>query len=51
MLFGMGIIVDDAIVVIENTHRIFDNGKVPILKAAKMAAGEVFLPYWRAPPR
>jgi multidrug efflux pump len=37
-------VVDDAIVVIENTHRIFDNGKVPIKEAAKMAAGEVFLP-------
>jgi multidrug efflux pump len=35
---------DDAIVVIENTHRVFDNGKVPIRKAAKIAAGEVFLP-------
>ena len=43
-LLGLGIVVDDAIVVIENTHRIFDNGKVPIVKAAKMAAGEVFLP-------
>lgn len=44
LLFGLGIIVDDAIVVIENTHRIFNNGKVPILKATKMAAGEVFIP-------
>ncbi len=43
-LLALGIVVDDAIVVIENTHRIFDNGKVPIQKAAKMAAGEVFLP-------
>jgi len=43
-LLGLGIVVDDAIVVIENTHRIFDNGKVPIVSAAKMAAGEVFLP-------
>jgi len=43
-LLGLGIVVDDAIVVIENTHRIFDNGKVPIVKAAKMAAGEVFVP-------
>lgn len=43
-LLGLGIVVDDAIVVIENTHRIFDNGKVPIVKAAKAAAGEVFLP-------
>ncbi len=44
LLFGLGIIVDDAIVVIENTHRIFNNGKVPIVRAAKMAAGEVFAP-------
>ncbi|MHB1176991.1 MAG: efflux RND transporter permease subunit, partial [Daejeonella sp.] len=43
-LLGLGIVVDDAIVVIENTHRIFDNGKVPIVKAAKTAAAEVFLP-------
>jgi len=43
-LLALGIVVDDAIVVIENTHRIFDNGKVPIKRAAKMAAGEVFLP-------
>ena len=44
LLFGLGIIVDDAIVVIENTHRIFNNGKMPIVKSAKMAAGEVFAP-------
>ena len=43
-LLAVGIVVDDAIVVIENTHRIFDNGKVPIVKAAKMATGEIFLP-------
>lgn len=43
-LLALGIVVDDAIVVIENTHRIFKNGKVPIVKAAKTAAGEVFLP-------
>lgn len=43
-LLGLGIVVDDAIVVIENTHRIFDNGKVPIKVAAKKAAGEIFLP-------
>lgn len=43
-LLALGIVVDDAIVVIENTHRIFDNGKVPIIKAAKMATGEIFLP-------
>jgi multidrug efflux pump len=44
LLFGLGIIVDDAIVVIENTHRIYNNGKVPIVRAAKEAAGEVFVP-------
>ncbi|MBL0133004.1 MAG: efflux RND transporter permease subunit [Chitinophagaceae bacterium] len=44
LLFGLGIIVDDAIVVIENTHRIFGNGKIPIKTAAKTAAGEVFAP-------
>ncbi|MFI5218389.1 MAG: efflux RND transporter permease subunit [Bacteroidia bacterium] len=43
-LLALGIVVDDAIVVIENTHRIFANGKVPIAVAAKRAAGEVFLP-------
>jgi multidrug efflux pump len=43
-LLALGIVVDDAIVVIENTHRIFDNGKVPIKKAAKAATGEIFLP-------
>lgn len=46
LLFGLGIIVDDAIVVIENTHRIFmeQKGKVSTFTAAKMAAGEVFIP-------
>ena len=46
LLFGLGIIVDDAIVVIENTHRIFvqGNGKLNVSTAAKMAAGEVFVP-------
>jgi len=43
-LLALGIVVDDAIVVIENTHRLFDNGKRDIKSAAKMAAGEVFLP-------
>ena len=46
LLFGLGIIVDDAIVVIENTHRIFveGKGKFSINHAAKSAAGEVFVP-------
>ncbi|MCX6315279.1 MAG: efflux RND transporter permease subunit [Sphingobacteriales bacterium] len=44
LLFGLGIIVDDAIVVIENTHRIYNNGKIPIIRSAKEAAGEIFIP-------
>lgn len=43
-LLALGIVVDDAIVVIENTHRVFENGKRDIKVAAKMAVGEVFLP-------
>jgi multidrug efflux pump subunit AcrB len=43
-LLALGIVVDDAIVVIENTHRLFQNGKVDIKTAAKYAAGEVFMP-------
>ncbi len=42
-IFALGIVVDDAIVVIENTHRLHRNN--PDIKvAAKMAAGEVFMP-------
>jgi multidrug efflux pump subunit AcrB len=44
LLFGLGIIVDDAIVVIENTHRLYANGKNKIIRSAKEAAGEVFIP-------
>jgi multidrug efflux pump len=46
LLFGLGIIVDDAIVVIENTHRIFvqAGGKLSSEKSAMIAAGEVFIP-------
>ena len=44
-LLALGIVVDDAIVVIENTHRIYhDEPKLTIIQAAKKAAGEVFLP-------
>lgn len=42
-IFALGIVVDDAIVVIENTHRLHKfNPDIKI--AAKKAAGEVFLP-------
>ena len=46
LLFGLGIIVDDAIVVIENTHRIFTEGHGMISSemSARYAAGEVFIP-------
>jgi multidrug efflux pump subunit AcrB len=44
LLMALGVIVDDAIVVIENTHRLFDRGRRNIVTAAKMAAGEVFMP-------
>lgn len=44
-LLALGIVVDDAIVVIENTHRIYhDEPTLNIKQAAKKAAGEVFLP-------
>lgn len=44
-LLGLGIVVDDAIVVIENIHRIYhDEPKLNIVQAAKKATGEVFLP-------
>ena len=47
LLFGLGIIVDDAIVVIENTHRVFDKVReTDFHQAAKMAAGEVLCPCW-----
>lgn len=44
-IFALGIVVDDAIVVIENTHRIFkQNRSFTITQAAKYAAGEMFIP-------
>lgn len=43
-IFALGIVVDNAIVVIENTHRIFNKEKLPIKEAAKKAAGEVIGP-------
>lgn len=43
-IFALGIVVDNAIVVIENTHRIFNTERIPIAQAAKKAAGEVIAP-------
>ncbi|MBL0309979.1 MAG: efflux RND transporter permease subunit [Bacteroidetes bacterium] len=44
LLLALGIVVDDAIVVIENTHRIYNRYDLSIQKSAKYAAGEVFIP-------
>ena len=48
LLFGLGIIVDDAIVVIENTHRIFTEGKGKITSviAAKWQQVKFLFRYW-----
>lgn len=43
-LLALGIIVDDAIVVIENTHRLHVKEKIDVKTAAKYAAAEVFAP-------
>jgi multidrug efflux pump len=43
-IFALGIVVDDAIVVIENTHRIHKKTRMDITSSAKIAAGEVFVP-------
>ncbi len=43
-ILAMGIVVDNAIVVIENTYRIFNEQNLPIKQAAKKAAGEVIIP-------
>ncbi|QJW92077.1 efflux RND transporter permease subunit [Spirosoma taeanense] len=44
-LLGLGLVVDDAIVVIENTHRLFNlHRNWNIKQAVKAAAGEVFVP-------
>lgn len=43
-LLALGIIVDDAIVVIENTHRIYHEMDIDVVRAARQGAGEVFVP-------
>ncbi|MBC6608583.1 efflux RND transporter permease subunit [Hymenobacter sp. BT188] len=44
-LLALGIVVDDAIVVIENTHRLLhEHPEMTTKQAAKYAAGEVFVP-------
>jgi multidrug efflux pump subunit AcrB len=44
LLLALGILVDNAIVVIENTHRLFGNGRNRIGPTANYAAREVFVP-------
>lgn len=41
LIFSIGILVDDAIVVVENIHRWFQKGTHPPLQAAILAANEV----------
>lgn len=43
-LLALGIIVDDAIVVIENTYRLYRREGLDIVTAVKQGAGEVFAP-------
>lgn len=43
-LLALGIVVDDAIVVIENAHRIFHHENLPIKESVIKATGEVFVP-------
>ncbi|MEM6805704.1 MAG: efflux RND transporter permease subunit, partial [Bacteroidota bacterium] len=43
-ILALGIVVDNAIVVIENTYRILNEEKLSIIAAAKKAAGEVIGP-------
>jgi multidrug efflux pump subunit AcrB len=44
LLLALGIVVDDAIVVIENTHRILHKYDFDVKQSAKYAAGEVIIP-------
>jgi multidrug efflux pump subunit AcrB len=43
-LLALGILVDNAIVVIENTYRLYTQGGHSRKEAARIAAGEVFVP-------
>lgn len=44
LLLGLGIVVDNAIVVIENTYRLHTKEGYDVKEAARIAAGEVFVP-------
>lgn len=44
LILGLGIVVDNAIVIVENIYRYVTSGKYTKLEAAKRAAGEIALP-------
>jgi len=44
LLLGLGIVVDNAIVVIENTYRLHTQEGYDVKEAARISAGEVFMP-------
>ncbi len=44
LILALGIVVDNSIVVVENTYRYYSKENYEIKKAAKVAAGEVALP-------
>ncbi|GBD07066.1 Multidrug resistance protein MdtC [bacterium HR21] len=44
LLLALGIIVDDAIVVVENIYRLYRRERLGIVQAVKQGAGEVFAP-------
>lgn len=49
-LLGLGIVVDDAIVVIENTHRIYENGKCLLKLLPRKLQAKSFFPFSQARP-
>ena len=44
LILGLGIVVDNAIVIVENIHRYINNSEYSKIEAAKRAAGEIALP-------
>jgi multidrug efflux pump subunit AcrB len=44
MIMGLGMLVDNGIVVVENVYRLMDEEKMPRMKAAKIGIGEIAVP-------
>jgi multidrug efflux pump subunit AcrB len=44
MIMGLGMLVDNGIVVVENVYRLMDEEKMPRIQAAKQGIGEIALP-------